>query len=202
MAQLTQLQEATTTKKFWQEIKKFKSAPFIPNGITEEQWKQFYETQMPPRAPLTIPTSTNTDSELDQSFTIAEVSEALKKTSNNKTSGPDGINNEFWKHLPEESIAQLTHEAWFTSETVMLHKKGRVDDPVNFRPIALANTAMKIFTSVLAERISTWAEVNEKLPEAQGVQERKKLSGANIQFNGSPPHTFEMPKKESLRIVC
>ena len=49
----------------------------------------------------------------------------------------------------------------------MLHKKGDRQDPGNYRPIALACTEMKLFTYVLCQRLTKWADENAILPEAQ-----------------------------------
>ncbi|CAG7728040.1 unnamed protein product, partial [Allacma fusca] len=49
----------------------------------------------------------------------------------------------------------------------MIYKKGDIENPENYRPIALANTTMKLFTHIVEKRLSTWAEANSILPEAQ-----------------------------------
>ncbi|CAG7725171.1 unnamed protein product [Allacma fusca] len=58
-------------------------------------------------------------------------------------------------------------EDWSQFETVMIFKKGETEDPANYRPIAPANTTMKLFTHILEKRLSAWAEENKILPEAQ-----------------------------------
>ena len=193
-AQLISLREANTTQKFWQEMRKFRRPQFVPNGITEDEWKAFYNSQMPPREPLPQLDFIHSDSNLDEPFTEGNILAVTKRSSNNKAPGPDGITNEFWKYLPPKAISKLTvefnevlesgriPEEWLTSETVMLHKKGSVDDPSNFRPIALASTAMKLFTAALADRLSNWAEGNEILPEAQGGFRRSRSCQEQI-FN-------------------
>ena len=49
----------------------------------------------------------------------------------------------------------------------MIHKKGDKSLPENFRGIALVNTLTKLFTTILCNRLSDWAEKNDKLPETQ-----------------------------------
>ena len=41
------------------------------------------------------------------------------------------------------------------AELVTLYKKGNVENPANYRPIALLNTLYKIFASLIQRRIST-----------------------------------------------
>jgi hypothetical protein len=57
---------------------------------------------------------------------------------------------------------------WSESTTVMIHKKRDVELPVNFRPIALLNTQLKLFTQILQSRLILWCENNGILPESQG----------------------------------
>jgi len=96
-----------------------------------------------------------------------------------KSPGTDSIRNEFLKFLPLKWIDTLT--ALFNSsisaekfprdlvniEVVMLHKKGDVTDPINYRGISLINTILKTLTSILLKRLERWVEENKILPEAQ-----------------------------------
>jgi hypothetical protein len=50
----------------------------------------------------------------------------------------------------------------------MLYKKGDALDPMNYRPIALLNTLLKLFTQLLQRRITNWATSNNLLQKAQG----------------------------------
>ena len=80
----------------------------------------------------------------------------VRRLSNNKRPGPDGIPNELIKHLPDElhlAIHNLfvlmwmtgtTPQSWKESSTILLHKKGSELDLNNYRPIALANTLYKL----------------------------------------------------------
>ena len=76
----------------------------------------------------------------------------VHKLPNRKSPGPDGIQNQLLKHLPEE-LHQAIHKmfirmwmtghtptAWKESCTILIHKKGDEQDLANWRPIALAYT--------------------------------------------------------------
>jgi hypothetical protein len=104
----------------------------------------------------------------------------MSRLSNRKAPGPDCIPNEFLKNLPYEAVlataecfsaileTESTPTEWSNSVTVMIHKKGDVMNPNNYRPIALLNTYLKLFTQILHDRIATWALESGILSEAQG----------------------------------
>ena len=62
----------------------------------------------------------------------------------------------------------------------MLNEKGDPADPNNYRPIALINTSVKIFTRILNERILDWCRGDNKLPEFQADFRRDKECLNNI----------------------
>ncbi len=49
----------------------------------------------------------------------------------------------------------------------MLFKKGNKDDPLNYRPISLLSTLLKLFTTLLQARLSAWAEESNVIPPCQ-----------------------------------
>jgi len=49
----------------------------------------------------------------------------------------------------------------------MIFKKGNDKEPSNYRPIALLNSLLKLFTSIIQERLLQWCEEHAILPEAQ-----------------------------------
>ena len=83
----------------------------------------------------------------------------LKNLSNNKTPGPDRIPNSILKNMPQ-SFHKLLHlffthcykqkqipTLWKNNITILLYKKGDPYILTNHRPIALANTIYKLYTS-------------------------------------------------------
>ena len=65
------------------------------------------------------------------------------------------------------------------AELVTLYKKGNVEDPANYRPIALLNTICKLYAAILQKRLA--AGLDEKLWETQ-YGFRKKRSTAQPLF--------------------
>ena len=79
-------------------------------------------------------------------LTRKEFDEAIKRMSNNKVAGPDGIPFEAIKYCPmvSETLFQITNTMWeletipdgfVKANFVMFFKKGSADDPANYRCI-------------------------------------------------------------------
>ena len=87
----------------------------------------------------------------------------MKSLKNCKSPGEDGIVNEVWKaherlidYLVEVSNQALEGDVpkeWVDCIIVPVHKKGPVNDPNNYRGIALLSTGGKLFGRVLARRL-------------------------------------------------
>ncbi len=105
--------------------------------------------------------------QMDDPETFANLLGHLAK---NKAAGPDGIPNEILQALPamlKQAVQRLfvvmwlsnhTPDAWKTSRTVLLYKKGNATLLQNWRPIALANTLYKTWTSMVTLVLSTYGE--------------------------------------------
>ncbi|KAJ9522063.1 hypothetical protein QJQ45_005113 [Haematococcus lacustris] len=106
--------------------------------------------------------------------------ECLSRLAGGKAPGPDGIENEIIKMLPWEmrdTIHQLfiimwatgcTPSAWKTSDTCLLYKdKGQETDLNAYRPVGLANTIYKLWTSLITKTLYEYAEANGMLSNCQ-----------------------------------
>lgn len=99
-------------------------------------------------------------------FTSNELTFAISSLKNGKSPGPDGIPNEFFKQfkgkiqklLLEEFNAVLNGTRTLggadMGTIVLLFKKGDAKSLSNYRPITLLNTTYKLFTAMLAKRLS------------------------------------------------
>jgi hypothetical protein len=114
-------------------------------------------------------------------FTNEKIKDLIRKLSNKKAPGPDGITNELLKSIPEhyfELIADIFQkhlemgtipEQWKLSRTVLLHKKGSKLEINNYRPIALLDTLYKVFTSILNKNIQKHLQKEQLLhPNQKG----------------------------------
>jgi hypothetical protein len=111
-------------------------------------------------------------------LTRAVYNKVLTHRSNRKACGPDGVPNEILKAMPtayhdmffDLCRLQLLHRRTYLqkhSYTVLLHKKGDATDIKNYRPIGLENTALKLWTALLAELIQQYAEIGGILSPSQ-----------------------------------
>ena len=103
----------------------------------------------------------------------------LKNLGNNKAPGPDKIPNSILKNMPprfhklfflffKHCYKQKQIPAsWKTSLTVLLYKKGDPSQLTNHRPIALANTIYKLYTSTLTSILSAYGERYQILHDSQ-----------------------------------
>ena len=117
----------------------------------------------------------------------------INNSKNNKAPGENMITNIFIKNLPSNWILyvnnlfnkilekETTPDQWSNSIVKMLYKKkGEKTDPANYRPIALLNAIVKIFTSVLSCRITEWCNKNNLIPEWQAGFRKNRACLDNI----------------------
>ena len=112
-------------------------------------------------------------------FTPEEVIARLRRMTNSSP-GKDKIDyNTLKKSDPKGDIlATLFNKClslrqipslWKEATTVLIHKKGDLDDPANFRPIALQVCIYKLYAALLADQIQSWAITNQLIsPEQKG----------------------------------
>lgn len=164
---------------FWNVVKQCRE--FSPNiyAIPIDQWLDFYTSVYPPRANTNYTFYGVKDEYMDREITREEVISAIKRAKVNKAPGEDQIANEFYKSLPDNWIVYLTQlynkifdseqipAAWSCVLMTMLHKKGDKTDPANYRGIALVNSIVKIFTSIIKVRIEALAWRLRIIPETQ-----------------------------------
>ena len=118
----------------------------------------------------------------------------LKQLSKNKTPGPNKISNSILCNLPHRFHTMLflfflhyyKHKAmptsWKTSHTILLYKKGNPTLLSNHRPIALANTIYKLFTSTLITLLSSYGEKHQILHNNQEGFRQERCTSRQIQF--------------------
>lgn len=106
---------------------------------------------------------------LNSNITISEIVDAIKSFPNGKTPGPDGFGIELYKKYPEKLapllLRMFTHsfetqkfpDTLYDGNISLLLKEGREEtEPSSYRPIALLNSDLKIFTKLLANRLNKY----------------------------------------------
>ncbi len=111
------------------------------------------------------PISAGARNKLEQDITKDEVADVMEHLPLGKQAGPDRIPNAVFRNLSKFLAPKLTavlHEAlqkdrlpasFIQGDISLLYKKGQRDDPRNYRPITLLQTAYKIYTRVLTRRM-------------------------------------------------
>lgn len=172
------LMNAKDSKTFWSTIKKLRPRTVSDNKVTAAQWVNFYKNTFE-TANLPPPIFDNNVEQLDHPISTLEISLILKKLKSNKAPGNDGIPNEVWRSLPPRAILFMSNlfnsilekgtipDDWTLIFLKPLFKKGEPTQPSNYRPIALATTILKCFTSILTARLQRWTEKNNLVTEFQ-----------------------------------
>jgi hypothetical protein len=118
-------------------------------------------------ADLNIPTSGVYVPVLDEEIKPGEVDDVIQKFKSSKSAGIDGIPPGVLKWLTDEWILLLTFimntvffgaypSEWTKSKIFVIHKKGPVCDPGNYRGISVMNVLPKLYDSILNKRLSLW----------------------------------------------
>ena len=117
--------------------------------------------------------------ELDASITQEEVCKILLKLKCNKSPGADNLLNEYFIHFKDilvPLIVQLFNvifetgympKQWCKGILIPVHKKNNVNVTDNYRGITLSSCFCKLFTTIINERLTLWANENDILTDAQ-----------------------------------
>lgn len=128
-------------------------------------------------------------SQLQSPFTIKEIETAVFQLAKNKSSGPDGVPNEFiqayWQEL-KSNIVQLLADFYnhsldlskFNQADVIMIPKGECPTTVgDYHPISVINLIPKLISKILSNRL------REVLPEIISPHQTAFISGRQISDN-------------------
>ncbi|NRB82033.1 MAG: reverse transcriptase family protein, partial [Saccharospirillaceae bacterium] len=164
----------------WQNFKKLKTNKENDtkfDSLDMEKFQKFF-TELYSDSHATVPTSVKNDlidkadeinmtgphsTVLDSPITLHEINETISTLKSGKAAGPDMIANEILKNLNHQNQLILTKlynlcfdnsvYPWSSSIITPLHKKGSLDDPDNYRAVAVSSAIGKLFSTILLERI-------------------------------------------------
>ena len=160
-------------KAFWGIIKKMnnwgKESEDPVENITPKTWVKHFEGLLNEKnaRKIDIHGGHNTfDPILDRRITSQELRDALTNLKPNKAHGPDGILGEYLKifgYKYENILLKLIRKIfseyiypskWDLSFIKPIHKKGKTNDPNNFRGLAIGSAFAKLFSLTLLKRNS------------------------------------------------
>lgn len=138
------------------------------------------------------PASVDVDS-LSANFSSEEVEAAVSRSNTHSSPGIDGIGHDIFKKFLSELLPVLhaTFDAcwkhgrvpavWKVGYIQLIFKNGDPHDPTNWRPICLQACIYKLYSELLARRLTHWMEANGRLTGAQKRFRR---------MNGTAEHNF------------
>jgi hypothetical protein len=141
-------------------------------------------------------------------------SECIATLPSRKATGPDGVENEVLRLLPEREralIQQLfrvmwatgtTPAAWKHSTTVLLHKKGSTTNLKNYRPVGLTNTIYKLWTKLATCVMLDYAEQHQLLSSAQAGFRRRRSTTQQLQLLTAALEDARSHKKDIYLLLC
>ena len=178
------------SKNFWFELKKINDKPCVKNDIPLPTWHEHFLSLFTTNTSADEQSanreagaqSSNIDDfngEIFNSYiTDKEIIEAVDQLNVNKsasgTISPNQIKYGITALLP--FIRKLFNHifskgafpfAWAKFTIIPLHKKGNVNEPNNYRGIALLDVLSKLYICILAKRLSFYIEAYSKITESQ-----------------------------------
>ena len=186
--------ESTNPKAFWDLYNELcsKGQKSVNTSITPDQWLNHFQKLMNRNLPHNNANfdkfinefwenyqETNNDDELDYEISTDEVLKAIKALKGKKSPGIDCIRNEMLKSgatVLAPSLAKLCHfifatgtfpTSWSLSTLTVIHKKGDKAVPKNYRGIAVSSNLCKLFCLVLHNRLLSFTERYNIIPEEQ-----------------------------------
>ncbi|GAB9477398.1 reverse transcriptase, partial [Globisporangium polare] len=140
-----------------------------------------------------LPPAINATDAFSSDITEDEVEDQLQRANSRSSPGIDGIAYDVLKRFRSE-ITPALHAAysfcwkhrkvpstWKVGTTQLIYKKGDPKDPSNWRPICLQPCVYKLYSGIMARRLTRWADANDRLTNAQkGFRH----------FNGCNEHNF------------
>ena len=119
------------------------------------------------------------NTQISNKFTREVYDACIKRLTRGKAPGPDNIPNDIIKALPSQWHNMLflffqhcykqreIPTYWKHSKTILLHKKDNPMHLTNYRPIVLANTIYKSYTSTITNLLTSYGEQHRLLHFSQ-----------------------------------
>ena len=171
--------EATDPGKFWRSVKQITSAKSKGNGqIDPKEWVRYFKELLNVKQEgnsqyldyikhslKIVGKKSSKEGPIDSNITMKELENVLKAAKNRKSPGPDMITNEMIKmgngdfkktllFVFNKILASGEYpDVWKDSLITPIHKSGDLEDPCNYRGVALADCLSKIFCKIINKTI-------------------------------------------------
>lgn len=194
--------EEKNDKKFWnlirEETKSFRSKN---DEIKQDVWVKHFEELYRLDEEITIenelqqpPREGDREAKERHELTVKEIDLIIRKQKKNKTPGKDGIPAEayMWLWKIEECKPLIVNlfnkiiekkywpKEWETSIIIPIYKKGKKENPANYRGISLLPVLSKILTKALGERLTERVEGEGLISKLQAGFRRKHSTIDNL----------------------
>ena len=164
-------------KALYKSAKKFSPRVFIHINVFRDYCLKLYSSSEPPslfRIPSCLPKSSPLLDPIDAvSLKLAVLKQKSKAKSNSGLS-PSMIKEIFQIVFPKllpvfnSCLSSVFFPLkWLEAKVFFICKANSRTDPKNYRSISIQNPFLKIFQTILAKRLTEWAERNGLLPECQ-----------------------------------
>ena len=146
--------------------------------------------------------------ETEHTITKENISHTIDKLNVKKASGPDKISNKLIQYL-KPSLINILHQLykiswhkgyhsinWKTPITLLFNKPDKPkSNPLNCRPISLINNLSKILEKIIKNKLTNWAESNNKINDEQaGFRENKSTQDKIFQLTQTAMHARNMKR--------
>ena len=168
-------------KRFWDTVLSVRPKSGGRSAITNEEWYNHFSSifNSPPSESEDLGDAAFADNEmncetLNQPITVDEIKTAIRALKDQKAAGPDGLIGEnstvhilpflvkFFSFIFDRG---LFPDEWSLAILHLLHKKGDINVPDNYRDISLLKIFSKLYSFALNKRITKWLDDNEIIGE-------------------------------------
>ena len=207
-------------KNFWSYTKKFLDEPtnILPSfdvGACTAYFKKIFKCQNKKlfTIPSWMPTLPNGEKSFDlEAPSYQEISKIIWRMKSSKSPCPlDQISVIMLKRCPflrtylSQIIKQVWNSknipaVWCSATTILIHKKGASNEPSNFRPITLQPICLKIFTSIIRNRMFKFLTSNNLIENHIQKGFVPKISGT-LEHTALLSHIIRDAKRKQRSLV-
>ena len=207
-------------KLFWQTVRSLSSRKLIYHSISSDQWYEHFSYLFKADDDSTSDSNSSDEEEapdvigkpFNETISKQEVLASINNLKSGKSAGPDKIIAELLKNANACVIDYLViyfnklfdsgvfPKEWAKSIIIPIHKKGDVNQPDNYRGIALTSVISKIYTHILTKRLTLWAKNEDRIIEEQAGFREGYSTIDHIFTLYSIVHTF-LSKKSKLYVA-